>query len=221
MLYRLFTVITAFILAATAFAGIVVGDTAVELSGQQINVRETNTGDFLADAIKNISGADIALLPSMVIKDSVTISKGQVDEQMLRGLLSSPSSPIVILTMKSSLLRTMLERSVSKVPDPNTAFLQISGIEVTFDSSKPSGSRIATIKLHGKVLADDKTTLTVAMPRELGLGGAGYLRIIPDSVIGAMTTTDYSVMDAIKHEFSRLGGKVTPSVDGRLTDKAK
>jgi 2',3'-cyclic-nucleotide 2'-phosphodiesterase/3'-nucleotidase/5'-nucleotidase len=140
----------------------------------------------------------------------------------MRDCLTSPTSPICILRLKPAVLKRMMERALSKAPEANTAFLQITGMRVVYDSHKPQ-PRVESIYVRGKALnfADAQTTITVAMPRELALGGSGYLRVFPSEDINGITPTGHTIIEAIKREFSAHGNKISPAVDGRLKDTAK
>lgn len=221
MMQRLLALAGAVFFLASAVCAANLGETTVELSGEKISSQETNLGNFIADAIRDACGADVALIHATMFREGTVIPKGQIDEQTLRNMLTTPSSQLVVLTMKPSLLQKILERSVSKAPEMNTAFLQVSGLTLTYNSAKPAFSRIETLKVNGKTVTDDNATLTVAMPRELGIGGAGYLRIIPQDIISAVATTDYTLMDAIKREFTQHGGKISASIEGRVTDSTR
>jgi 5'-nucleotidase len=191
-----------------------------DFDGRLATNQETTLGDFVADALRNTCGADIAVIHATTFTKDVLITTGVVDEQTMRDSLTSPTSPVVILQLQPALLRKMMERAVSKAPDAHNAYLQVSGMVVTYNRRKPAGSRVERIVVAGKTLdfLDDKTTLTVAMPLQLGNGGAGYLSVFPREVINAMKTTETTLLDAVKSEFVRLNGVVRPATDGRLKD---
>ncbi len=198
------------------------GKTAVMLDGQRVSYEETNYGDFVADAVRNACGANIAILHAMAFRagDGALIDKGVVDEQEIRRSIASPSSKIVILQLTPAQLRSLMVRALNKFPDPNAAFLQVSGMQVTFDSSQPAPTRVKSIKVAGRAIdfSDSKTTFKVAMPRELASGAAGYVIEFTDDVAKTLQRTNISVLDAIAHEFQRLDGTINPAVEGRLKD---
>ena len=109
---------------------------------------------------------------------------------------------------------------MAKFPEPNMAFLQISGMAVTFDSAKTGSARIQAISVQGTPmnLADSQTRFTVAMPSQLAMGGAGYVLIFTDEVAKTMVTQEITIVDAIKAAFTRHNGVVSPTSDVRLLD---
>lgn len=197
------------------------GKTTVELDGRSahIQVQETNLGNFVADAIRNAAKADIAVVQATAFRDKV-LPAGTVSDQSVRDALTSPTSKIVVLTLTPAVVQKMVERSFSKAPNANTAFLQISGMTINYDSANAQGA--LDIKVGDKALSayDAAATITVAMPRELGTGGSGYIRVFPEDVITAMTTTETTIYDAIKAEFTRQKGTVTPKIEARIVDKS-
>ena len=212
---------TLLLAAATAMAADM-GKTTVLLDGQRVSSAETNYGDFVADALRNASGADIAILHAMAFRTGTgaLIDKGVVNEQDIRGSIASPSSKIVMLQLTPAQLRALMVRALHKYPDANAAFLQISGMRVTFDSSLPAAVRVKSISVAGRALdfSDTKTTFKVAMPRELASGAAGYLIEFTDEVTKTLQKTNCSVFEAITREFQRQNGTISPSVEGRLKD---
>jgi len=216
LLFILFTV-TGMAYAADAWK------TTVDLDGRHIGSQESNFGNFITDALRNTAKSDIAVIEAAAFQKDALIKSGVLDEQMMRDKLTFPNNPLFILTVKPVVLRNMMERAVSKVPDDamGSMFLQVSGMVVTFDSSKTAGNWIVSIEVNGKALdfADDKSTFTVAMPGELGKGGQGYFRVFPEKVIGeAKVLADQTVLDAIKSEFTRQKGVISPTTNGRLKD---
>lgn len=196
------------------------GKTTVLLDGQRVGSAETNYGNFVADAVRHASGANIAILHSMAFRAGALIPKGVVDEQAIRGSIASPSSNIVILELTSAQLRALMVRALTKYPEPNTAFLQISGMVVTFDSEQPVAMRVISINVAGHAIdfSDTKTIFKVAMPRELASGAAGYLIEFTDEVTKTLQKTNLTLYDAITREFQRQDGSISPNIEGRLRD---
>jgi hypothetical protein len=214
----LFIVVGMLLLALQAQAA-ELGKTLVPLDASKVAVEETAFGDFVADAARHAVTADIAILHAMAFRSTAQIPAGVVDEQMIRGALAQPSSKITILKLTPAQLRAFMERSLSRVPDFNMAFLQFSGMQVTFDGAKPEQNRVVSITVGDKKLdlTDNKTEFKVAMPRELASGAVGYLRILPKSVIDAMQVTETTLLDAVAKEFAAAKNReITPKVDERL-----
>jgi 2',3'-cyclic-nucleotide 2'-phosphodiesterase (5'-nucleotidase family) len=209
------------------------GKTTVDLDGRRVSSEETNLGNFIADAVRNASSADIAVLYPMAFTGNALIPKGVVDDQAIRGVLAFPTSNVVTLKMSPPQLRNMMGRALAKYPESNMAFLQFSGMQVALDPTKPSATRVTEIKVNGKVVDffDTKTTYTVAMPKELANGAAGYFALF-NEIQNTRKVTEITLLDAVSKEFA-ANQKVTtksiepedptisPKVDGRLKDTSK
>lgn len=152
------------------------GRTAVGLDSTNVRLGETALGDVVADAVLGQSGAEVALVQAGMFLDG-SIPPGEVTGEQLRTLLFSPDEPLVVMDMPGSTLQTALERGLSYLPRPAPAFLQVSGLSVTFRSSAPANRRIESVQVGAAALSPDKT-YRVAMPKSLATGGSlGYYRI--------------------------------------------
>ncbi len=123
----------------------------------------------MADLIRGATGAEIALIPAMMIR-------GDVEGNNLARLVSYPGDPLVVSELTGAQIRAALNRSVSLYPSPNNGFLQISGLEVSFNPGLAAGSRITSVVVNGSALVDDRV-YRVGMPVSLGKGNYGYLNI--------------------------------------------
>lgn len=153
----------ALILIATALACLAAADTDSAETGAH------KLSQAAADEIRTASGADGAFLAAALVKKDC-------DKDNLASLLQYPTDQIVIVNLTGALLKQALERSVSLYPQPNTSFLQLSGMDATFKKSAPSGSRILSVNVGGAPLSPTKT-YSIAMPASLGRGGLGYFKI--------------------------------------------
>ena len=196
------------------------GRTLVPLDGSKVAAEETAFGNFVADAVRNAAGADVAILHAMAFRSNALIPAGVVDEQAIRNSLASPSRHIVVLKLTPAQLRNVMQRSLGKYPNPNPAFLQFTGMQVTFDGTSPVNTRVVSITIGGKKLdlADNKTPYKIAMPQELALGAVGYILDFTDEVTKTMEKTETTLLDAIAAEFARYKDGIDPKVEERLKD---
>jgi len=196
------------------------GTAGVALDARMIAARETPLGNLTADALRQATGAEIAMVYALAFRDAARIDKGMVlDDAVLRACFAFPTSKIATLKLTPDQLKVVMQRAMSKYPERNTAFLQISGMRVQFDSSKPIPNRIISIRIGDKNidLSDTSTKITVAMPRELAQGAVGYLLIFNNDIAKSMDTTDITLLDAL-HSLARLSKEITPKVEDRLID---
>ncbi|MHB9024066.1 MAG: 5'-nucleotidase C-terminal domain-containing protein [Armatimonadota bacterium] len=217
--WRWIIAVSIFLLAMSAAFADDLGVTDVVLDGQKVKSQETNLGNFVADAIRNAGTADIAIIHAAMFRPNAIIPVGVVDEAVLRGkILTNIDSKIFTMKMTPSMLRSVLQTALRTYPKDNIAFLQFSGMKVTFDSSKPETMRIVSISVADKLLDfsdPDAKTLTVAMPQELAGGAAGYIVLFDKK---PLTETPVTLQEAIAKEFTKQKGHIKPKVEDRLVD---
>lgn len=128
-----------------------------------------------ADIVRSTANADIALLPAgMMNRD--------FEGTDLTKLVRYPGDSIVVAKLTGAQLLAALNRSISLYPSPNSGFLQLSGIEVTFDPDKAPNERVVSVTVGGSRLGE-ATEYEVAMPISLARGGYGYSSIWDKKVI--------------------------------------
>ncbi|NPU85086.1 MAG: bifunctional metallophosphatase/5'-nucleotidase [Syntrophaceae bacterium] len=126
----------------------VVGSTEVDLTR---NYRgESNLGDLIADAMREAAGADIALMNSGGIRTD--ISRGAVTLEILYTLLPFDNL-LVSMDLTGRQVLQILEESARG----SRGSLQISGLRVTADLTRPAGQRIVGVEIDGRPLAAEKT----------------------------------------------------------------
>ncbi len=141
-----------------------------------------------ADALKESTQADIAFLAAGLLKQPDPGGD-------LAGLLQYPSDEVVVMRLLGKQIFDAAEKSVSNYPDSSSAFLQLSGMVVTFNPSAPSGSRVKEISVNEMPL-DKGNSYQVAMPASLARGALGYFKIWEKSQI--VSTSGKSVEDVLK-----------------------
>lgn len=169
---RVISVVIAVIFAA---GQVLAGTTASELTSANAQRGETSFGDLTADALANIAETTLAVVPAVSFK-SGTIPAGEVTVEAVRELLTQPEESWAVVSLTGVKLREMLERSVSRAPQPNAGFLQVSGITMTYDPEAPRNSRIVSLTVSGAEVQPDQI-YEVAMPLSLAKGGSGYFTI--------------------------------------------
>lgn len=135
----------------------VIGTMSHDLLLENFNVRrmETTIGNFVADCVAEASGAPIAVVNGGGIRAS--FYQGVVYGSDI-SVVCPFDNKIIVLEMDGQTLWDMLENGLSACTDefPGGRFLQVSGVNYTFDSSKPVGSRLVSVTLpDGKALDSD------------------------------------------------------------------
>ena len=165
-----------------------VGEAGIDLDGENVRRKETNLGDFVADVMREVSGADAAIVNGGDIRASV--KKGEIRVKDIYTVLPFDDY-IVAVRLTGSQIRAALEHGVSAIEEGSGRFPQVSGLSFTYVSSGKEGSRVKDISVAGRPLEPGRE-YTVATNDFLAAGGDGY------KVFG----------DAIRSsgDFSRIGG---------------
>lgn len=150
----------------------VLGEASVRLQGDRpvIRTQEANLGNLLADRMRSTLGTDIALVNAGQIRRS--LEPGPVTLGDVLSVLPFDSA-LVTLHVTGAMLREVLEHSVSQWPNHSGRFLQISGLQVTYQGKASAGSRVRSIMVGGVPL-DISQTYTVATDAFVADGGDGY-----------------------------------------------
>ncbi|MGV6933952.1 5'-nucleotidase C-terminal domain-containing protein [Paenibacillus sp. FSL H7-0442] len=191
----------------------VVTQTSVDLEGAREKVRasETNLGDLLTDAMRDVSGADVALTNGGGIRASIktgTVTKGDVITVLPFG------NQIVTLKVKGSDIQAALENGTASYPEPSGGFPQVSGISFKIDTSAAKGSRVHSILIGGKTL-DPEATYTLATNDFTAVGGDQYTMFAKYPQAGMFGSLD----EALIRYMQKVGSaSLQVQADGRIQE---
>ena len=205
-----------------------IGEAGVDLDGENVRTKETNLGDYIADIMKNASGADVALINGGGIRTS--IKKGEIKVKNVYSVLPFDNY-IVAIKLTGRQIREALEHGVSAVEKGEGRFPQVSGLTFKYLPLSKSGARTKEILVDGKLLEPDRE-YSVATNDFLAAGGDGY-KAFGEAV---KSSGDFQVtggmMKGEKLVFSDSGrwlrdvvigyikdkNKISPVVEGRITE---
>lgn len=196
-----------------------VGANSVELDALSHSVRtkETNIGNFIADAYRKAADADVALVNGGSIRADLTYDPGPLTMRAVLSMLPF-NNPIVKVEVTGKLLADILEHGVARSAEDNEPgrFPQVSGMSFKFDTRKLPGQRVSDIMVGGKPL-DEKKTYTVATSDFLvSRGGDGYT-MFKDAKI--LTPADKAQKDSDVFEQairSAPNSTISPTLEGRI-----
>lgn len=196
-----------------------VGATAVPLDALSYSVRtkETDIGNFIADAYRNAVGADIGFVNGGSIRADLSYNPGPLTKRDVLSMLPF-NNPIVKVEVSGKLLLDILEHSVARSREDNEPgrFPQVSGLKFTFDASKLPGQRIVEAMVGGKPI-DPGSNYTVATSDFLvSRGGDGYTMFKDAKLLIAADKApkDSEVFEkAIKES---PNATISPRVEGRI-----
>lgn len=198
-----------------------VGATSVELDALSYSNRnkETNIGNFVADAYRAAANADVALVNGGSIRADLTYNPGVLTKRDVLSILPF-NNPIVKIELSGKTLKEALEHGVARsgAGEDNEPgrFPQISGMSFKFDSTKPAGNRVTEILVGGKALDESKTYTLATSDFLVSRSGDGYAMFKNAKVlIDAATAPKDSDMfeQAIK---SAPDQTISPRIEGRI-----
>jgi 5'-nucleotidase len=154
-----------------------IGRTDVELDVKSANVRtqETNMSDFVADAFRQATQSDVALVNGGSLRADAIMRPGILTKRDVISILPF-NNRVVKLQVTGAMIRAALENGVSHSVEESQPgrFPQVSGIRYAFDTSRKPGARLTSVTVNGKAL-DDRHTYTLATTTYLAVEfGDGY-----------------------------------------------
>lgn len=205
-----------------------VGETAVDLDGENVRRKETNLGDLVTDVMRKVSGADAAIINGGAIRTS--IKKGGIRVKDIYSALPFDDY-IVAIRLTGKQIRAALEHGVAAIEEGSGRFPQVSGISFSYAPTEKEGSRVKDIFIAGKPLEPGRE-YTVATNDFLAAGGDGYkafgdaLRSSGDfsSIGGTLKGEKLVYSDPGKSlkdlfvEYSRTRKRIAPAVEGRIRE---
>jgi 2',3'-cyclic-nucleotide 2'-phosphodiesterase (5'-nucleotidase family) len=194
---------------------IVIGSTAVGLEARRtpLRTRETNLGNFIADAVRARARAEVALINGGGIRTERVIPPGPLRKRDINGLLPF-TNVVVTVEMRGRQLRDALEEGLAGIEREAGGFLQVSGVRVVYDAGRPPGQRVRQVTVGAAPLDPDRV-YTVATIDYLVRGGDGFTafkaarRLVSETSGPQLSDV---VLDAVQAQ-----GAIKPEVEGRLT----
>lgn len=113
-----------------------------EINNDDCTIQETQLGDVVTDAMREYTGADIALINSSDLGDA--INSGQVVENDILNALPIKLNISTIELCGADILKC-LTNSLGYYPEPDGRFLQISGMTINFKPELRPSQRIQSV----------------------------------------------------------------------------
>ena len=159
-------IVTPVIMEAQNKKSQVVGETNIDLPHDRLKVEESVMGDFVTDAMRAGTKSDIAFLVSSGIRDQ--LFRGKITFGDVYRILPRDDESICIDLTGEQIKKTM-ENSAQQ----HKNYLQISGMTVDIDTSKPAGNQVSNIKVNGLPI-DMSKSYRVAINDITFTGPCGY-----------------------------------------------
>jgi 5'-nucleotidase len=194
-----------------------VGRTEVELEIRSAVVRtqETNMGDFVADAFRQATGADVGLVNGGSIRPDIVIEAGVLTKRDVLSILPF-NNRVLKLQLKGAVIRAALEHGVASFGTESQPgrFPQVAGMRYAFDTSRPPGKRITSITINGKPL-DDQHTYTLATTSYLAIDAGDGYDMFRGSPMVIRPEQAPSETDILMKAISSVPA-IAPKTDGRI-----
>lgn len=188
------------------------GQSSTALATTNSETQETSFGDLTADALKETSGANIALVAAISFKPG-SLGPGPLTAERVGSLLANPDETWAVSRLQGKQLREALEHAVHSAPLPSSSFLQVAGLSFEYNAANPRGQRVSAVRVGYTELMDD-ASYTVAMPLSLAKGGSGFFKFFTKERIERQS--DQSLV-ATAVAFAGTRGSVSYSGFGRIT----
>uniref|UniRef100_A0AAQ5Z804 5'-nucleotidase n=1 Tax=Amphiprion ocellaris TaxID=80972 RepID=A0AAQ5Z804_AMPOC len=211
-----------------------VGQTLVYLNGtfEECRFRECNLGNLICDAMvihHNIKDSSelqwnhvgVCMLNSGAIRTAI-------DERYKNGSITMEEILTVLpfggtfdlVQIKGSTVKKAFEHSIHRYGHMSGEFLQVSGIHVEYDLSKPVNQRVVSLSMLCTECRvpkyeplDPQKTYTVVMPSYMVGGGDGFTMIREEALKHNTGDMDITVLSKYISDMKR----VYPKVEGRIT----
>jgi len=185
-----------------------------ELDSRTASVRsgETSFGNLVADALRETSGADLAITNGGGIRANKQYPVGH--KLTRRDILSELpfGNRNVVTQVTGKAIRAALENGFSQVEQRAGRFPQVSGITVVYNPKAAAGSRVISVMVGGQPL-DENKLYRVATNDFMLRGGDGYTALTPT---GGDLDVQGKLManDVMSH--ARKLGTITAKIEGRI-----
>ncbi|MBN2304117.1 MAG: 5'-nucleotidase C-terminal domain-containing protein [Anaerolineae bacterium] len=197
-----------------------IGSTTTYLEGAEEVCRfeECNLGNLITDALRETTGAQIAVHNGGGIRASIDV--GEITVGQVLDVLPF-NNTFVIFELSGADIVEALENSVSRVDatEGEGRFLQVSGLRFSWDGSQPAGQRIVSVEVlndSGTYAALDPDEIyTVAANDFLYAGGDDYAMFAENSA----NEYDFGrVLDEIVRDYIAANSPITmPPNEERIT----
>lgn len=180
----------------------------------RVRTEENAFGNLVADALRNVSSADVVIVNGGSIRGNRHYLEGDILYR--KDLLSELpfGDRIGLVSVSGDELWSMMENSVSMVEEVNGRFLQVSGMTVDYRLDRPVGQRVIAIQVAGEPLVGTKQ-YRIAASEFLLSGGDGYHQLTGKEVFRSQGLMEKEIWHLVS-DYMLEQSEVSPQLDGRL-----
>lgn len=192
---------------------------AMDTRRREIRTQENAFASYVADVLRQRSGAEVALLNSGFFRGEQLYAAGSVITRRHLAREFPFRNSVTVVTVTGQQLWDALESGFSQYENIRGRFPQISGMQVIFNSDHPSGSRLLSVQVNGEPLQLNRHYRLATLDYLIN-GGDGYAAIknspqSPDSHSVDWLLSDMVIASIQKQE------TIAPVLDGRLINRGK
>jgi len=123
---------------------------------------------------------------------------------------------MVLIEAKGQQILTALEHGLSGLATTSGQFLQVSGLQVIYDSGQPIGNRLVSVTFKGRPI-DPELSYKLATLDYLKNGGDGFEMFTKNLHLDYKKPTSLILSDLILEKIYNEK-IISPKIDGRLQD---
>jgi 2',3'-cyclic-nucleotide 2'-phosphodiesterase/3'-nucleotidase len=165
-------------------------------------IEESDVGNLFADILRSVSGAEVSFIHSGSLRKD--LPEGDVARVDILDTYPFVDD-IVVLRMTGDQIRRVLEQSLTL----ERGLLQVSGIEIVYDLSKPEKRRLVSMKREGSPIEADEQ-IDVVVSGFLAEGGDLY-----DAFAEAARLRTLGKVSDVVIDYFKTGGVVKVPPRGR------
>ncbi|HXT62372.1 MAG TPA: 5'-nucleotidase C-terminal domain-containing protein [Pyrinomonadaceae bacterium] len=191
-------------------------EVTLDMKSEDVRTRETNMSDFIADAFREATGADVALVNGGSIRADTEIAPGVLTKRDVLSILPF-NNKVVKIQITGATLRQALEHGVASVSVETQPgrFPHVSGIRFTYDASRKPGERVTSVVVNGKPL-DEKQLYSLAATNYVAKDAGDGYDMFRDAKILIGPEQAPSESDILQKRIASVIS-IAPKTDGRVT----
>jgi 2',3'-cyclic-nucleotide 2'-phosphodiesterase (5'-nucleotidase family) len=191
-----------------------IGSTTTELDVMKASQRkmETAMGNLVADAMKDYTKADVAMINGGGIRAERIFPVGPLTKKDIMDALPF-TNYVTKIEVTGNQLYQALENGVSQIEDNAGRYPQVSGIQYTYNPKLIPGARVVDVTVNGKKL-DPKAIYSLAVVDFMAGGGDGY-----DVLKNAKVLLDKNagpLLSKVVTDYIAQKQTVSPKTEGRI-----
>ncbi len=188
----------------------VIGRAAVALDRRR---PEATIGDFISDAMRFVSGVDIAMQNPGGMR--ANLAAGEITRGAIYDIMPFDNT-IVTEKLTGDEVKLALEQGLR-----NERITQVSGLRYTLDLSKPKGSRVVSLALADGTPLDPAKLYKVAVNNFMATGGDNYNVLATGAEKTDTGLLIRGAMEALVRDRCKAGGVLDIRPDGRIAEAGR